>query len=89
MNEELGESLASYALAVKNAWDELLNTIAKRQVKPQSPKSFDDLRQKVREDLHPLLDFEQGQEAYIIKPERYLGTENVAIANIYRSLGGE
>lgn len=53
-------------------------------------RGIDDVRMLFPKDLEDMLTFEQAGEYIVIKPRRYLGSENFAkIASIIRDSGGE
>ncbi len=68
-----------------------------KAVSPEAPppaegvrRGIDDIRMLFPKDLEEMLVFEEAGEHIVIKPRRYLGSENFAkIASIVRDTGGE
>ena len=53
-------------------------------------RSLEDVRGSFSSDLEKMLNFEEAEIYIVIKPRRFLGSDNFAkIASIVRSLGGE
>jgi len=53
-------------------------------------RSVEDVRVSFSSDLEEMLTFEEAENYIVIKPRRFLGSDNFAkIASIIRSLGGE
>jgi hypothetical protein len=53
-------------------------------------RSVEDVRESFSSDLEEMLTFEETGDYIVIKPRRFLGSDNFAkIASVVRSLGGE
>jgi len=53
-------------------------------------RTVEDIRVSFSSDLEEMLTFEEAENYIVIKPRRFLGSDNFAkIASIIRSLGGE
>jgi hypothetical protein len=56
----------------------------------EKEKSVDNVRLALPEDLEALLSFQEKEDYIMVKPRRFLGSENFAkIASAVRGLGGE
>ena len=65
-------------------------TITAKAVEPKKAKSVEDVKILFSSELEELLSFEEKENAIILKPKRFLGSENFAkIAHIVRAAGGE
>ena len=59
-------------------------------VPPGRMRAIEDVQVLFSDDLKEMLEFEETEEYVIIRPRRYLGSENFAkIASIIRDTGGE
>jgi len=88
MDEEFAKALTDILLTLKKAVDDLITLIAKTQVKPV--KTLEDLKRLTPSDLFDLLEFEEGDDRFVIKPKGFLGYENfMKLAKVVRSLGGD
>jgi hypothetical protein len=57
---------------------------------PRRTEAIEDVRVLFPKDLEEMLEFEEKEEYIIIRPRRYLGSENFAkIASTIRGAGGE
>jgi len=57
---------------------------------PRRAEAIEDVRVLFPKDLEEMLEFEEKEEYVIIRPRRYLGSENFAkIASTIRGAGGE
>jgi len=57
---------------------------------PRRTEAIEDVRVLFPKDLEEMLEFEEKEEYIIIRPRRYLGSENFAkIASTVRGAGGE
>jgi len=53
-------------------------------------RSLEDVKGSFSSDLEKMLNFEEAENYIVVKPRRFLGSDNFAkIASIVRSLGGE
>jgi len=57
---------------------------------PRRAEAIEDIRVLFPKDLEEMLEFEEKEEYIVIRPRRYLGSENFAkIASTVRGAGGE
>ncbi|MHA1632675.1 MAG: hypothetical protein ACTSXC_07730 [Candidatus Freyarchaeota archaeon] len=89
MNEDNG--LIDVLVEARNALLRLVNVINQYiELKAPTPVKVETLKEKLPQKLADLLSFEEGGEYIIIRPRRFLGSENFAkIAGIVKEHGGE
>jgi len=84
MNEDTTQKLRDLLLNARNLIDDFISMLT------PPITSTKELEEKLPEDLRPLVTIEETNEAYIVKPRQFLGTENFTkILNIIRQHGGK
>jgi len=84
MNEDTTQKLRDFLVNARNLIDDFIAMLT------PPITSAKQLEEKLPEDLRPLVTIEETNEAYIVKPRQFLGTENFTkILNVIRQHGGQ